>query len=160
MARLTYRNSDGAFGVEGIEMNSVAGIIHAIIKRLTEYEDTAHSPDELVKLMVEFKEYKDAEQEGHLIKSHFKPGEPVWILEYDEDGKAVDYAGYIILMCNADFAVLSMKINGMSDVFGICNHYYDDYIEYDSEARVLIIPLEELYTSREDAKAALEVRQK
>lgn len=82
-------------------------------------------------------------------------GDTVYILEY-EDGEAVDCSGWIFLMANNDFALLSPTVNGESHPIGICNFYFERYAECDEHPDfVVVVPLNEIYITKEEAEKAL-----
>lgn len=80
-------------------------------------------------------------------------GNMVYVLEYEDDC-AVDYSGYIFIMANNDFAFLSPIINGERNPIEICNVFFDRYINLDDNSGI-IVPLNELYLTKEEAEAKL-----
>lgn len=81
-------------------------------------------------------------------------GDIVYVLEYEDDC-AVDYSGYIFIMANNDFAFLSPIINGERNPIEICNVFFDRYINFDNNNSGIIVPLNELYLTKEEAEAKL-----
>lgn len=82
-----------------------------------------------------------------------KVGDIVYVLEYEDDC-AVDYSGYIFIMANNDFAFLSPIINGERNPIEICNVFFDRYINLEDNSGI-IVPLNELYLTKEEAEAML-----
>lgn len=103
---------------------------------------------------------KDFKEKSKVVEMPCKIGSIVYILEYDND-EAVDYIGYIFLMANEDFALLSPAINGERNPTELCNYYFDNFAENREEARgVVIVPIGELFFSKEEVKKVLQSRSK
>ena len=107
-----------------------------------------------------FNEYKDFNEicsffkdKSRIIELPCKVGDMVYVLEYEDDC-AVDYSGYIFIMANNDFAFLSPIINGERNPIEICNVFFDRYINLDDNSGI-IVPLNELYLTKEEAEAKL-----
>ena len=81
----------------------------------------------------------------------FNLGDWVYIIDYDCD-EPVDISGYILLMANDKFALLSPAVNDTEDPDEICDSYYRDYQEYQSDCECVIVPISELFT-KEEAEA-------
>lgn len=59
-------------------------------------------------------------------------------------------------MANNDFALLSPTVNGESHPTEICNFYFERYAECDEHPDfVVIVPLNEIYITKEEAEKAL-----
>lgn len=97
--------------------------------------------------------YEDKLENGTLIELPCKVGDMVYVLEYEDDC-AVDYSGCIFIMANNDFAFLSPIINGERNPIEICNVFFDRYIHFDNNSGI-IVPLNELYLTKEEAEAKL-----
>lgn len=105
-------------------------------------------------------EYEQEESEGKLVHLPCKVGDTVYILEY-EDGEAVDYGGWIFLMANNDFALLSPTVNDESHPIELCNFYFERYVECEEHPDfVVIVPLNEIYFTKKAAEKALGEREK
>ena len=97
--------------------------------------------------------YKDR---NRFVELPCKVGDTVYILEY-EDGEAVDYGGWIFLMANNDFALLSPTVNDESHPIELCNFYFERYVECEEHPDfVVIVPLNEIYFTKKEAEKALE----
>lgn len=97
--------------------------------------------------------FKDRTQ---FVELPCKVGDTVYILEY-EDGEAVDYGGWIFLMANNDFALLSPTVNDESHPIELCNFYFERYVECEEHPDfVVIVPLNEIYFTKKEAEKALE----
>ena len=98
----------------------------------------------------QFKDKREYIQQPHKI------GDVVYILDY-EDGEPYDYSGYILLMANADFALLSPAVNGEEDPHDLCNIYFENYVEYGNLCcdSCIVVPMHELL-NLDEAKQALE----
>ncbi len=108
-------------------------------------------------------------EEGHICE-HFKDrnkfielpckvGDTVYVLEY-EDGEAVDYGGWIFLMANDNFALLSPIVNNERNSIQLCNYYFEKYVEEDERTdSTIIVPIDELYFTKQEAEKALEERE-
>ena len=84
----------------------------------------------------------------------FNIGDWVFVVEYEDD-EPVDISGYILLMTNDKFALLSPALGNTEDPDKICNSYYREYQEYRSDCDCVIVPITELFTKEEaDAKLA------
>lgn len=44
MSRLTYRTDDGRWGVKGVEMSELSGVLYGALCKLRDYENTELSP--------------------------------------------------------------------------------------------------------------------
>lgn len=97
-----------------------------------------------------FYHFKD---QSRIIELPCKVGDTVYVLEYEDDC-AVDYSGCIFIMANNDFAFLSPIINGERNPIEICNVFFDRYINFDNNSGI-IVPLNELYLTKEEAEAKL-----
>lgn len=97
-------------------------------------------------------ELEDKLENGILIELPYKTGDTVYVLEY-EGFAAVDYAGYIFIMANNDFAFLSPIINGESNPVEICNEFYQRSLDYRDNSGI-IVPIAEIFT-KEEAEARL-----
>ena len=95
-------------------------------------------------------EFKD---KSRIVELSCKVGDMVYVLEYEDDC-AVDYSGYIFITANNDFAFLSPIINGERNPIEICNVFFDRYINLDDNSGI-IVPLNELYLTKEEAEAKL-----
>lgn len=80
-------------------------------------------------------------------------GDIVYVLDYEDD-KAADYSGYIFIMANNYFAFLSPMLNGESNPIEICNEYFQRSID-DEDNSGVIVPLAELFLTKEEAEAKL-----
>lgn len=87
-----------------------------------------------------------------IVELPYKTGDTVYVLEY-EGFAAVDYAGYIFIMANNDFAFLSPIINGESNPVEICNEFYQRSLDYRNNSGI-IVPIDEIFT-KEEAEARL-----
>lgn len=99
------------------------------------------------------KMFEDKLENGTLIELPCKVGDTVYVLDY-EDGKAVDYSGYIFIMANNDFAFLSPVLNGESNPIEICNEYFQRSID-DEDNSGVIVPLAELFLTKAEAEQKL-----
>ena len=98
---------------------------------------------------------EDFKEKSKVVHMPCKIGSIVYILEYDND-EAVDYIGYIFLMANEDFALLSPAINGERNATELCNYYFNNFAENREEARgVVIVPINELFFSKEEVEKVL-----
>ena len=95
-------------------------------------------------------------EKSRCIELPCKVGDMVYVLEYEDDC-AVDYSGYIFIMANNDFAFLSPIINGERNPIEICNVFFDRYINLDDNSGI-IVPLNELYLTKEEAEEILKKR--
>ena len=89
-------------------------------------------------------------------------GEVVYTLEY-EDNEPYDCSGWILLMANNDFALLSSIIDDEEEPTELCNIYHQNYIENgfsgDNCVGCTIVPISDLYFSKEAAEKALQEKQ-
>lgn len=60
MGRLTYKESDGTFGVAGMNAENQEEKLYACVCKLLKYEDTGLSPDDVDKLKWECEDLRDA----------------------------------------------------------------------------------------------------
>lgn len=90
---------------------------------------------------------------SRFIELPCKVGATVYVLEYEDDC-AVDYSGYIFIMANNDFAFLSPIINGERNPIELCNVFFDRYINFEDNSGI-IVPLNELYLTKEEAEEKL-----
>lgn len=91
-------------------------------------------------------------------EKHFEPGQPVWIVERDEDGDAFDIAGYIFLAEVADHAILSPYVNGHDDLEYLLD-YHRRETNSDYEADLPVVLLVDCFASETAAHHALDEEQ-
>lgn len=99
-------------------------------------------------------ELEDKFENGTLIELPCKVGNTVYVLEYEDDC-AIDYSGYVFIMANNDFAFLSPIINEERNPIELCNEFFDRYINAEDNSGI-IVPLSELYLTKEKAEKKLE----
>lgn len=88
-------------------------------------------------------------------EKHFEPGQEVWIVERDEDGKACEVGGYVFLAEVAGYAILSPYVNGHGDLEYLLDyHRRETCTDYDAELPV--VHLNDCYPSRAAAHRALD----
>lgn len=97
---------------------------------------------------------KDLLDKSKIIELPCKVGDTVYVLEYEDDC-AVDYSGYIFIIANNNFAFLSPIIDGERNPIEICNEFFDRYINVEDNSGI-IVPLSELYLTKEEAEKKLE----
>lgn len=107
--------------------------------------------DEDMRVLTYCSDFKD---KSKYIELPCKVGDTVYVLEYEDDC-AVDYSGYIFIMANNDFAFLSPMINGERNPIEICNEFFDRYINVEDNSGI-IVPLSELYLTKEEAEKKVE----
>ena len=85
----------------------------------------------------------------------FIPGEEVWVVERDEDGKACDYSGYVFLAEVVGAVILTPYINDLEDVEDLLDyHIRQTRDNYDTD--LAVFPADDCYGSRDEVRAALE----
>lgn len=95
MARLTYKNPDGTFGLNnGYDMHKVPTELYGAIWKLKDYEETGLDPEtlkeidklylekceEVNRIKEELEEYKQAEDSGLIVRMPCKTGNTVYSL--------------------------------------------------------------------------------
>lgn len=93
-----------------------------------------------------------AKQQGRVLKLPCNVGDTVYIIER-EDGEAEDYTGYMFLAQTANAVIVTPFINDY-DV----EETIEDLIQETAETMdvdLCVFPLEDCYTTKEDAKTAL-----
>lgn len=87
----------------------------------------------------------------------FIPGMPVWVIERDEDGNAIEIGGYLFLAHVEHVVILSTYVNGY-DFDGILEYHVHCTAE-DYDTPLCVFPDEDCYVSRENCKADFEMEQ-
>lgn len=91
-------------------------------------------------------------------EKHFEPGQPVWVVERDDDGDAYDVSGYIFLAEVADHAILFPYVNEQSDMEYLLNyHRRETNADYDTD--LLVVLLSDCFASKTAAHHALDEEQ-
>lgn len=83
------------------------------------------------------------------------PGEEVWVVERDEGGNACEYSGYVFLAEAAGAVILTAYINDLEDLEELLEYHIEQTAE-DYDTHLAVFPTSDCYTSREEARAALE----
>lgn len=87
----------------------------------------------------------------------FVPGQPVWIVERDEDGYACEMSGYVFLAATAlDAVIVSSYINDLEDVEDIVAYHIEQTVE-DYDTHLAVFPAADCYADRDEATTALAV---
>ena len=85
----------------------------------------------------------------------FIPGEEVWVVERDEDGKACDYSGYVFLAEVAGAVILTPYINDLEDVEDLLDYHIGQTRDnYDTD--LAVFPADDCYGTSDEAQAAVE----
>lgn len=84
----------------------------------------------------------------------FTPGMPVWLIERDDGGNAVEIGGYVFLAHVEGVVIVSSYVNDY-DFYGIlAYHVQCTAEEYDTH--LCVFPDEDCYANKDDCKADLE----
>ncbi|MCI9402218.1 MAG: hypothetical protein HFF04_00905 [Oscillospiraceae bacterium] len=175
MERLTKRLSGGAVFADNYTKYgpNIAGLI---LDRLAAYEDKGVAPEDTLSaveiakvackltvadayiatgLMPErVAELAQAEKDGRLVVSRFKPGDCVWVIERDEYGEALDVAGSMFLAEVLGAVIVSAYINDMTEAEETLSYHMQETVEnYDTT--LMVFPSEDVYQTKAEAEAAL-----
>lgn len=86
---------------------------------------------------------------------HFEPGQPVWIIERDEDGEPCGVSGYVFLAEVADCAILSPYVNNHEDLKYLLD-YHRRETNADFDADLPVVLLSDCFASQKGAHFALD----
>lgn len=89
------------------------------------------------------------------VEKHFEPGQPVWIVERDEDGEAYDIAGYVFLAEVAGYAILSPYVNDIDDLEYLLDYHRRETAS-DFDADLPVVLLSDCFASLTAARHALD----
>ena len=168
MERLTRRRADTGEPC----ICTIEGLNNAV-ERLAAYEDTGLEPEEIKELctddvakiaklfrhMIEdgsidhLQELLEAEKDGRMVVSSFKPGECVYVLERDEDGEPIDVAGCMFLAEASGYVIASAFVNDMEGAEETLSYHAEETKDnYDTD--LMVCPIEDVYQTLQEAEAA------
>lgn len=87
----------------------------------------------------------------------FTPGMPVWVIERDEDGNAVEIGGYVFLAHVEGNVIVSSYVNDYNFYDILAYHVQCTVEEYDTH--LCVFPDEDCYANRDDCKEDLKKEQ-
>lgn len=85
----------------------------------------------------------------------FKPGDDVYVIERDENDKAVDYSGYMCIAVSENAVVLSSYINDLEDIADTLEYHIKETAE-NFDTHLAVFPLGDCYSTAEEAKKAID----
>lgn len=85
----------------------------------------------------------------------FTPGAEVWVVERDEDGTACEVSGFLFLAKVEHAVIVTPRVYGCEGVTEILDYHIGQTAQ-DYDTDLSVYPAGDCYTSREDAKVALE----
>lgn len=83
------------------------------------------------------------------------PGKTAWVIVRDEDGNAVEVAGYIFVARVAGAVIMTPRVNTY-DLAGIMQYHIEQTAEFE-ETELVVFPASDCYATKTDAKVAIEV---
>ena len=87
------------------------------------------------------------------IQRPFVPGQPVWVVERNEDGCSINVAGYMFLASTANVVILTPFVMGLETLDEILDYHIQETAEnYDTD--LVVFPQNDCYHTREGAEAA------
>ena len=93
----------------------------------------------------------DATEQG--VLQMFTSGELVWVVERDEDGNAIDVAGFVFLAEVADAVIATQKVYGRECLKDLMGYHIEETASND-ETSLYVYPRKDCYLRRSDAKKA------
>lgn len=112
----------------------------------------------VLSLLSELRDYRKNDR-----RPEFKPGSLVYIAELrdSEEDEEASIGGYILLMRNADYALLSPAVNDDDNAYRLCNLYSENSdIEHNLGllplSNCVMVPIDALFSSVNEAMAELE----
>lgn len=98
----------------------------------------------------QFKNYKPKSTQ----LQEFTPGEPVYVVERDEDGNACETSGYMFLAKSADAVILSPYINDLDTLEETLEYHIEQTAE-DYDTHLAVFPAADCYENLDLATKAL-----
>lgn len=92
------------------------------------------------------------------MNKHFTSGQPIWVIERDEYNEEAEVTGYIFIAEAAEYAIASPYINGEEDLDYIMEYHAEESMSNYTNA-LTVIPIEDCYSSKEEASKALEAEE-
>lgn len=90
-----------------------------------------------------------------VVYQPFKPGDDVYVIERDENDKAVDYSGYMCIAVSENAVVLSSYINDLEDIADTLEYHIKETAE-NFDTHLAVFPLGDCYSTAEEAKKAMD----
>lgn len=84
------------------------------------------------------------------VNAQTPAGSTVWVIERDEDGNALEVAGYVLLARVAGAVIVSPKVYGRNTLEDLMQYYADEYAEF-GQADLAVFPERDCYTSQHSA---------
>jgi len=88
------------------------------------------------------------------MQQKFKPGEPLWVVERDEDGNACDVSGFLYMAEVAGAVIVTPKVYGCDSLTEILGYHIGQTAQ-DYDTDLAVFPADDCYLSKFDAKEAL-----
>ena len=92
--------------------------------------------------------------EHYRPKTRFKPGEPIFIVERDEDGNACDVSGFLYLAEVAGAVIVTPKVYGCDSLEEIMDYHIEETAK-DYDMIMGVYPAADCYLFRCEAQEAL-----
>lgn len=174
LTELHYKKSDGYYmkcsGTCTKDTCECCGNLWLLLQRLGAYEDTGMGPEDILCAsdmakvacaLHELNKYKeilgggcDLDRLRELVEVDQKKGQPVWVIERDEDGDPADVVGCIFVTAVSGVAIVSAYIHGCQDFESILLDKTDETWR-NGECDLAAYPLVDCCWSKEAAERAL-----
>lgn len=105
------------------------------------------------KIYLRLAELEDKLESGVLVKLPCKVGDPVWVIDYDEE-----VVSYICVAGNSSFLFLSPTVYAEKEISTpeeLCDYYVDCYMEDGTYADIVIFPCSKCFTDKAQAETRL-----
>lgn len=126
------------------------------LTKLAALEDILCSIDGDEITLDELREMVQAKREGRCVIFPCKVGDIIWHITCEDD--EYDIEGDVFVASNDKYAICTASRYGYKNA-EICETLMEEQAEYGDEIDCCIIPLDEIYFSRPEAKAALAAKE-
>lgn len=144
MERLTKKYSNGIITLDAAPYNMAQEVVDVTIRNC----------EPIAAMVRKLAAYEDAEEQGLLVKLPFKPGDVVWAVKNDVYEDEPNVEGYTFMAECRGYAILTIEYAHCVDFKQQMAEMAEDAI-YENFAEMIIVPMENIFHTREEAEQAL-----